>query len=122
MMPSTSRTAGGQSRPDAQKGGEMLTTAENEMLTRVGRGTPCGELMRRYWQPIVPTVQLEDDPVRKVRILGEDLVLFRDRGGHLGLIGPRCSHRAMHMEFGILEEVGLRCPYHGWLFDGTGRC
>jgi 5,5'-dehydrodivanillate O-demethylase len=79
----------------------MLTTAENEMLTRVGPGTPCGELMRRYWHPIAPTVQLEDDPVRKVRILGEDLVLFRDRGGHLGLIGPRCPHRAMHMEFGI---------------------
>ena len=100
----------------------MLTTAENEMLTRVGPGTPCGELMRRYWHPIAPTVQLEDDPVRKVRILGEDLVLFRDRGGHLGLIGPRCPHRAMHMEFGIPEEGGLRCPYHGWLFDGTGRC
>ena len=100
----------------------MLTTAENEMLTRVGRGTPCGELMRRYWHPIVPTVQLEDDPVRKVRILGEDLVLFRDRSGDLGLIEPRCPHRAMHMAFGIPEEAGLRCPYHGWLFDGTGQC
>ena len=100
----------------------MLSTAENEMLTRVGPGTPCGELMRRYWHPIAATVQLEDNPVRKVRILGEDLVLFRDRGGNLGLIAPRCPHRAMHMAFGIPEEVGLRCPYHGWLFDGTGRC
>src|SRR5687767_11151112 len=103
MLPRTSRTAGGQSLPHAQRGGEMLTTAENEMLTRVGPGTPCGELMRRYWHPIAATVQLEGNPVRKVRILGEDLVLFRDRGGHLGLIGPRCPHRAMHMAFGIPE-------------------
>jgi 5,5'-dehydrodivanillate O-demethylase len=100
----------------------MLTQAENEMLTRVGPGTPCGELMRRYWHPVAATVQLEDHPVRKVRILGEDLVLFRDRSGTLGLIAPRCPHRAMHMAFGIPEAEGLRCPYHGWRFDGTGRC
>jgi 5,5'-dehydrodivanillate O-demethylase len=100
----------------------MLSQEENEMLTRVGPGTPCGELMRRYWHPIAATVQLADNPVRKVRILGEDLVLFRDRSGNLGLIEPRCPHRAMHMAFGIPEEVGLRCPYHGWLFDSTGRC
>ena len=91
------------------------------MLTRVGPGTPCGELMRRYWHPIAAAVQLEDNPVRKVRILGENLVLFRDRSGTLGLIGLRCPHRAMHMAFGIPEEVGLRCPYPGWRFDGTGR-
>ena len=100
----------------------MLSKEENEMLTRVGPGTPCGELMRRYWHPVAATVQLADNPVRTVRILGEDLVLFRDRSGTLGLIGPRCPHRAMHMAFGIPEEVGLRCPYHGWRFDGTGRC
>ena len=100
----------------------MLSKEENEMLTRVGPGTPCGELMRRYWHPVAATVQLAENPVRKVRILGEDLVLFRDRSGNLGLIEPRCPHRAMHMAFGIPEEVGLRCPYHGWLFDGTGRC
>ena len=100
----------------------MLSKEENEMLTRVGPGTPCGELMRRYWHPVAATVQLEENPVRKVRILGEDLVLFRDRSGSLGLIEPRCPHRAMHMAFGIPEEVGLRCPYHGWLFDGTRRC
>ena len=100
----------------------MLSKEENDMLTRVGPGTPCGELMRRYWHPVAVTVQLAENPVRKVRILGEDLVLFRDRSGNLGLIEPRCPHRAMHMAFGIPEEVGLRCPYHGWLFDGTGRC
>jgi 5,5'-dehydrodivanillate O-demethylase len=100
----------------------MLSKEENEMLTRVEPGTPCGELMRCYWHPVATTAQLADNPVRKVRILGEDLVLFRDRSGNLGLIEPRCPHRAMHMAFGIPEEVGLRCPYHGWLFDGTGRC
>jgi len=100
----------------------MLSQEENEMLTRVGPGTPCGELMRRYWHPVAATMQLAENPVRKVRILGEDLVLFQDRSGTLGLIEPRCPHRAMHMAFGIPEEVGLRCPYHGWLFDGTGRC
>jgi hypothetical protein len=85
----------------------MLTKEENEMLTRVGPGTPCGELMRRYWHPIAPTVQLEDNPVRKVRILGEDLVLFRDRSGNLGLIGPRWPHRAMHyVEAPIQDESG----------------
>lgn len=100
----------------------MLSKEENDILTRVGPGTPCGELMRRYWHPVAAMVQLTENPVRKVRILEEDLVLFRDRSGNLGLIEPRCPHRAMHMAFGIPEEVGLRCPYHGWLFDGTGRC
>src|SRR5712691_1149068 len=98
---------GGQPLPHTKTGGDMLTREENEMLTRVGPGTPCGELMRRYWHPIAATVQLEDNPVRKVRILGEDLVLFRDQSGNIGLIGPRCPHRAMHMAFGIPEEVGL---------------
>src|SRR5499433_571914 len=100
----------------------MLSKEENEMLTRVGPGTPCGALMRRYWHPVAAIVQLEDNPVRKVRILGEGLVLFRDRSGNLGLSGPRCSHRAMHMAVRIPEEVGLRCPYHGWLLDGRGGC
>ena len=85
----------------------MLTTAENEMLTRVGPGTPCGELMRRYWHPVAVMAQLADDPVRKVRILGEDLVLFQDRSGHLGLIGPRCPHRAWKY---IEDDVDRYCP------------
>ncbi len=100
----------------------MLTNEENELLSRVGPGTPCGELMRRYWHPIAPAVQLDEDPVRNVRILGENLVLYRDRSGTLGLIGDRCIHRAMHMEWGVPEEAGLRCPYHGWLFDEQGQC
>ena len=74
----------------------MLSTEMNERLTRVGPGTPCGELMRRYWIPILPAAQLADNPVRKIRVLGEDLVLYRDRKGGLGLIGNRCLHRRRH--------------------------
>ena len=100
----------------------MLTQEQNETLTRVGPGTPCGELMRRYWHPIYPEIQLRDNPVAKVRILCEDLVLYRDRSGKLGLIDERCPHRRMSLRLGIPEQDGIRCAYHGWLFDGTGRC
>lgn len=100
----------------------MLTAEENELFTRVGPGTPCGELMRRYWHPIFPEARLRENPVQRVKILGEELVLYRDRGGRLGLIGSRCAHRAMHLMFGVPEEEGLRCCYHGWLFDAEGRC
>ena len=93
----------------------MLTKEENETLARVGPGTPCGELMRRYWHPITAAVLLDENPVRKVRILGEDLVLYRDRSGKLGLIGDRCPHRSVHMEHGIPED-------HGWLFNEGGHC
>jgi 5,5'-dehydrodivanillate O-demethylase len=100
----------------------MLTKAENDELTRVGKGTPCGELMRRYWHPVYPEALLRDDPVAKVRLLGEDLVLYRDRSGNLGLIGPRCPHRGTSLALGIPEAEGLRCCYHGWRFNAEGRC
>ncbi|HEY5340366.1 MAG TPA: Rieske 2Fe-2S domain-containing protein [Candidatus Aquilonibacter sp.] len=100
----------------------MLSQAMNDRLTRVGPGTPCGELMRRYWLPIAPFAQLLENPVRKVRVLGEDLILYRDRSGGLGLIGDRCLHRSVDLQFGIPDECGLRCPYHGWLYDATGNC
>ena len=100
----------------------MLTQEENQLMTRVGPGTPGGELLRRYWHPIAASAQLLDNPVRSVRILSEDLTLFKDRKGRLGLIGQRCPHRMTDLKFGIPEEEGLRCCYHGWLFDGTGRC
>lgn len=100
----------------------MLTQSENERLTRVGPGTPMGDLLRRYWQPIAPAAVLEENPVRRVRILGEDLVLYRDRSGGLGLVGPRCAHRLVDLRFGIPEDHGLRCPYHGWCYDDAGRC
>jgi 5,5'-dehydrodivanillate O-demethylase oxygenase subunit len=100
----------------------LISEATNDRLTRVGPGTPCGELMRRYWVPIAPASQLLENPVRKVRILGEDLVLYRDRGGAIGLIGDRCLHRGVDLQFGIPDACGLRCPYHGWLYDQTGTC
>ena len=78
--------------------------------------------MRRYWHPIVPAALLEARSVQSVRLLGEDLTLYRDRSGTLGLIGQRCPHRLVDMRFGIPEDEGLRCPYHGWLFDKTGAC
>lgn len=100
----------------------MLTQAENERFTRVGPGTPGGELLRRYWHPVYPEALLHRNPVAAVRILGEDLVLYRDRSGDLGLIGQRCPHRMVSFALGIPEAHGLRCIYHGWLFDGEGRC
>jgi len=100
----------------------MLTAVENERLTRVGPGTPMGELMRRYWHPIAAASELDENPTKAVRLLGEDLVLYRDRSGTLGLIGDRCAHRKVNMLYGIPEPHGLRCPYHGWLFDERGAC
>jgi len=101
----------------------MLSKEENELLTRVGRGTPAGEMLRRYWWPVGFTelVAPKGGPV-KVRLLGEDLVLFRDDSGRLGLLALNCSHRGTSLEFGRVEEAGLRCCYHGWLYDRNGKC
>jgi phenylpropionate dioxygenase-like ring-hydroxylating dioxygenase large terminal subunit len=93
----------------------------NKTLIEVGPGTPCGELMRRYWQPIAASDKLRDLPV-KVRVLGEDLVLFRDARGRPGLLYPRCMHRGTSLYYGRIEAEGIRCCYHGWLFDREGRC
>ena len=100
----------------------VLRANDNKRLTEVGAGTPMGELLRRYWHPIAPAATLDNNPVRKVKLLGEELVLFRDRSGQLGLIEPRCAHRLVHLQYGIPEEHGLRCPYHGWCYDATGQC
>ncbi|MCY4486944.1 MAG: Rieske 2Fe-2S domain-containing protein [Deltaproteobacteria bacterium] len=89
-------------------------------LTRVGPGTPCGELMRRYWQPVCQSADLGDLP-KRIRILGEDLVAFRDGQGRPGLLFFRCSHRGTSLEYGRVERDGLRCCYHGWLYDVEGR-
>ncbi len=100
----------------------MLTAEANERLTRVGPATPMGELMRRYWIPIRPYSQLLEEDVLPVRVLGEDLVLYRTPQGELGLIGNRCPHRRALLELGIPSEGGLRCSYHGWMFSPTGQC
>jgi phenylpropionate dioxygenase-like ring-hydroxylating dioxygenase large terminal subunit len=101
----------------------MLTAEQNERITRVGPGTPCGNLLRRYWQPAALVEELETNrPVKAITLLGEDLVLFRDEQGAYGLIERQCCHRGADMSFGRLEDGGLRCPFHGWLFDVNGRC
>jgi phenylpropionate dioxygenase-like ring-hydroxylating dioxygenase large terminal subunit len=92
----------------------------DEELTRVGKGTPGGELLRRYWWPIAVSADVQDIPLQ-VRVLGEDLILFRDKRGNAGLVYPRCIHRGTSLFFGRVEEAGIRCCYHGWLFDTQGR-
>lgn len=101
----------------------MISQALNDSLTRVGKGTDAGEVLRRYWQPAALSDELAGKrPVVPVRLMGEDLVLFRDSAGALGLIGRHCPHRGADMCFGRLEDNGLRCPFHGWHFDRSGQC
>lgn len=100
----------------------MITSEQNDRLTRVGPGTPCGNLMRRYWHPIAASAQLARAGTRPVRILGENLVLFRDQQGGLGLVEPQCAHRKAGLVFGIPDQSGLRCGYHGWLYNAKGQC
>jgi nitrite reductase/ring-hydroxylating ferredoxin subunit len=90
-------------------------------LTEVGPGTPMGELLRRYWHPIGLSSDANATP-RQVRVLGEDLILFRDGGGRPGLVYPHCAHRGTSLYYGKTEERGIRCCYHGWLFDVQGHC
>ena len=92
---------------------------EDAELARVGPGTPCGEYLRRFWQPVAKSAELGDVP-RRIRIMGEDLVVFRDRGGRVGLLQPHCAHRGASLEFGVISERGIRCCYHGWLYDVDG--
>ncbi|HKD23866.1 MAG TPA: Rieske 2Fe-2S domain-containing protein [Rhizomicrobium sp.] len=93
----------------------------NDLLTRVGPGTPCGEFLRRYWQPVLASHSVTTRP-REVRILGEDLIIFRDRKGRPGLLYPRCMHRGTNLFWGRVEDEGIRCCYHGWLFGVDGQC
>jgi phenylpropionate dioxygenase-like ring-hydroxylating dioxygenase large terminal subunit len=91
------------------------------VITEVGPGTPCGELMRRYWHPVALSANVNERP-QNTRILGEDLVLFRDKKGRPGLLYPRCAHRGTTLYYGKVEDEGIRCCYHGWLFDVQGHC
>src|SRR5881296_1427162 len=102
----------------------MFAAERNELLTRVGGGTPVGELFRRYWLPVLLATELPGPdcaPVR-VKLLGECLIAFRDTQGRLGLIEEFCAHRGVSLWFGRNEENGIRCPYHGWKYDVTGQC
>lgn len=101
----------------------VLTREENDRLTRIGPGTLAGELLRRYWLPCAPARDLDGEhPTRFVRLLGEDLVLFRDKSGRVGLLADHCPHRGASLLYGRVEERGIACAYHGWLYDTEGNC
>jgi phthalate 4,5-dioxygenase len=101
----------------------MLTQAQNDLMTQTGPGTPAGKLLRSYWQPVAASEEMPigGAPI-PIRIMSEDLVLFRDDKDRLGLIGLHCAHRGTDLSYGRVEDGGLRCLYHGWLFDINGRC
>src|SRR5512139_785686 len=100
----------------------MLNRDDAKTLSQVGAGAPIGELLRRYWMPIAAVDELAERPIRSVRVLGEDLVLYRDKRGTYGLLERRCPHRQFDLSYGMIEECGIRCSYHGWRFDEVGRC
>ena len=101
----------------------MLSKEENEFLAHVGPSTPAGQLLRRYWHVVAAATELSDEkPKKRVRILGEDLVLFRNQSGTYGLVGEHCSHRGASLYYGFVEEDGIRCAYHGWKYDACGKC
>ncbi|HHC07903.1 MAG TPA: aromatic ring-hydroxylating dioxygenase subunit alpha [Actinobacteria bacterium] len=100
----------------------MLSKELNEQLTRVGPGTPMGELLRRYWYPVAFTRELDEFPVKKTRLLGEDFAVYKTPGGEYGIIQEKCPHRHASLAYGIVEDCGIRCEYHGWKFDLTGQC
>lgn len=102
----------------------MLSNAENELLTRIGPGTTMGNLFRQYWLPALLSSELpeRDGPPKRLRLLGEDLIAFRDTSGRVGMLADNCSHRGASLFFGRNEENGLRCVYHGWKYDVDGRC
>jgi len=100
----------------------VLSEQDNERLVRVGPGTPMGELLRRYWMPVAALTEFDRVDTKPVRLLGEDLVLYKDLEGTYGLIDRHCAHRRADLSHGYVEACGLRCNYHGWLFNETGRC
>lgn len=104
----------------AYRGYERELSAEpDKYLTQVGRGTPGGEYLRRFWQPVAFESELKDTPFR-IRVMGEDLVAFRDRSGQIGVLHLHCAHRRTSLEYGIILERGIRCCYHGWIYDVDG--
>jgi phthalate 4,5-dioxygenase len=101
----------------------VLSREQNDLLTQTGPGTPGGDLMRRYWQPVALAEEMtQGAPPKPIRVFGEDLVLFRSKRGDLGLMALHCPHRGADLSFGRVEDAGLRCIYHGWLIDTKGRC
>ncbi len=107
--------------PDIRTAYDLPPPTHEAWLTEVGRGTPMGELLRRYWHPVGLAADATATP-KPIRALGEDLILFRDGAGRVGLMHPRCAHRGASLYYGKVEDRGIRCCYHGWLFDVEGRC
>src|SRR5262245_39091501 len=100
----------------------MVVTQEiNERMTQTGPDTPAGKMLRYYWHPVCSSEDLEREPVQPIRLLSENLTLFKDTRGRIGLIGERCAHRAISLAYGIPQENGLRCAYHGWIYDTEGH-
>lgn len=100
----------------------MLRKEENELLTRVGPGTPMGTLLRHYWYPVAFARELDEFPIKKVRLLNEDFALYKMASGDYGIIQEACPHRRASLVYGVVEESGIRCGYHGWCFDVEGNC
>ena len=101
----------------------MMSQEQNDLITRTGPKDACGKLMRMYWQPAALVDELQGPrPVKAVKLLGENLVLFRNEESRYGLIERHCAHRGADLAFGRLENGGLRCAFHGWLFDTSGQC
>ena len=100
----------------------MLSPELNARLTRVGPGTPMGKLLRRYWMPVAGVSEFAHQPLKPVRLLGEDLVLYQDRSGDFGLLDRQCAHRRADLSLGMVEAHGVRCHYHGWQFNAQGEC
>lgn len=99
-----------------------MTEDQNQQLTQVGAGTPMGELLRRYWMPIAGVSEFDTRSTKPMRLLGEELVLYRDLSGTFGLVDRQCAHRRADLAYGMVEKCGLRCNYHGWAYDQTGQC
>src|SRR6185295_6621373 len=107
--------------PEEDRG--MLSREDNELLTRTGPGTPMGDLVRRYWIPVVESKELAPGGrVKRVQLLGERLIAFRGKSGRAGLIGEFCPHRSASLFYGRVEDAGMRCAYHGWKFGLDGQC
>lgn len=116
-------SASPETAPSADDGGAYrhVPGTPDELLTRVGRGEPCGELLRRYWQPVAQSDKVTSRP-RLIKILGEELVVFRTGSGQVGLLYPRCMHRGASLYYGKVGDDSIACCYHGWRFDVQGRC
>lgn len=99
-----------------------MNEEQNRRLTQVGQGTPMGEVLRRHWMPIAGVSELDENPIKPMRLLGENLVLYRDLSGNHGLVERACAHRRADLSYGFVEADGIRCSYHGWAFNASGKC